>query len=86
MKSKIKYQINEIVESQGYDSKTGKMVPQKEAKMQVVYTSNPDDPNYVYGSLSSGSTQNLKTINPEVYNFWKVGAIVECEMTVTAAE
>lgn len=86
MKSVIKYQINEIVESQGYDSKAGKIVPQKEARMQVVYTSNPDDPNYVYGSLSSGSTQNLKTINPDVYNTWKVGAIVECEMTVTVAE
>jgi hypothetical protein len=86
MKSVIRYQINEIVESQGYDGKTGKMVPQKEAKMNVVYTSNADDPNYTYGHLSSGSTQSLKTINPDVYNTWFVGGIVEQEMTVLPKE
>jgi len=86
MKSVIRYQINEIVESQGYDGKAGKIVPQKEAKMNVVYTSNPDDPNYTYGHLSSGSTQSLKTINPDVYNAWFVGAIVEQEMTVLPKE
>lgn len=86
MKSIIKYRISEIVESQGYDGKTGKSVPQKEAKMQVVYTSDPEDPNYSYGQLSSGSTQNLKTINPDVYNTWSVGGIVTCEMEVSAAE
>lgn len=86
MKSVIKYRIFEIVEGQGYDGKTGKYVPQKEAKMAVVYTSDPEDPNYNYGQLSSGSTQNLKTINPDVFNTWKVGSIVECEMTVTGVE
>lgn len=82
MKSAIKYRIFEIVEGQGYDGKTGKSVPQKEAKMQVVYTNDPEDPNFIYGQLSSGSTQNLRTINPEVYNTWYVGAIIEQEMTV----
>jgi hypothetical protein len=86
MKTTIKYQINEIVENLGYDSKTGKMVPQKEAKMQVVYTSEPSDPNYTYGHLSSGSTQSLKTINPDVYNTWFVGAIVSQEMEVSPAQ
>lgn len=86
MKSVIKYQISEIVETQAYDSKAGKVVPQKEAKMHVVYTSNPEDPHFVYGQLSSGSTQNLKTINPDVYNTWHIGAIVTCEMEVSPAE
>lgn len=86
MKSVIRYQIQEIVESKGYDSQTQKYVPQKEAKMSVVYTSDPTDPNYAYGQLSSGSTQSLKTINPDVYNTWHVGAIVECEMTVLPTE
>jgi hypothetical protein len=86
MKSVIKYQINEIVESQAYDSKQGKIVPQKEAKMSVLYTGDPNDPNYTFGQLSSGSSQNLKTINPDVYNTWKVGAIVTCEMEVASAE
>lgn len=85
MKSIIKYQINEIVESQAYDSNAGKVVPQKEAKMSVVYTSDPNDPNYSYGQLSSGSTQSLKTINPDVYNTWRIGAIVTCEMEVAPA-
>lgn len=86
MKSIIKYQIQEIIESKGYDNKTGKSVPQKEAKMYVVYTNDPEDPNYNYGHLSSGSSQSLKTINPEVYNTWSVGAIVTCEMEVAPAE
>jgi len=86
MKSIIKYQIYKILESKGYDGKSGKMVPQKEAKMHVVYTNNPDDPNYSYGQLSSGSTQSLKTINPDVYNTWQVGAFVTCEMEVAPAE
>jgi hypothetical protein len=80
MRSVIKYQIKEIVESLHYDGKT----IAKEAKMAVVYSGDPNDPNYSYGQLSSGSTQSLKTINPEVYNTWFVGAIVECEMTVSA--
>jgi hypothetical protein len=82
MKSVIKYRIDEIIERLHYDGKS----TQKEAKMSVVYSHDPNDPNYNYGQLSSGSTQSLKTINPDVYNTWKVGAIVECEMTVTAAE
>lgn len=86
MKSVIKYQISEIVESLGYDSQTGKPVLQKEAKMNVVYTNNPEEPNFVFGRLSSGSSQSLKTINPEVYNTWYVGAIVTCEMEVSVAE
>lgn len=82
MKSVIKYRIDEIIEKLHYDGKS----TQKEAKMSVVYASDPNDPNYAYGQLSSGSTQSLKTINPDVYNTWKVGAIVECEMTVAAGE
>jgi hypothetical protein len=54
--------------------------------MYVVSTQDKEDPNYIYGQVSGGSFQELKTINPNVYNTWKVGAIVECEMTVTAAE
>lgn len=86
VKSTIKYQINEIVESLGYDSGSGKMVPQKEAKMNVIYTSDKEDPNYSYGQLSSGSTQSLKTINPEVYSTWYVGAVVTQEMEVSVKE
>lgn len=82
MKTVIKYRINEIVESLGYGG--GKQVIQKEAKMQVVYTSDPEDPNFIYGQLSSGSTQSLKTINPEVYSDWFVGAEVTCEMEIGA--
>jgi hypothetical protein len=54
--------------------------------MSVLYTGDPNDPNYTFGQLSSGSSQNLKTINPDVYNTWKVGAIVTCEMEVASAE
>lgn len=82
MKSVIKYVINEIIESKHYDGKS----IQKEAKMSVVYTHDPNDPNYAYGQLSAGSTQSLKTINPDVYNAWYVGAIVEQEMTVLPME
>lgn len=81
MKSTIKYRIDQIVESLHYDGKS----TQKEAKMSVVYASDPNDPNYSYGQLSSGSTQSLKTINPEVYNTWYVGAMVTCEMEVATA-
>lgn len=80
MKSVIKYKIDSITESLHYD---GKSIA-KEAKMSVVCTSDPNDPNYNYGQLSSGSTQSLKTINPDVYNTWHVGAIVTCEMEVSA--
>jgi hypothetical protein len=86
MKSVIKYRINEIVETQAYDSNIGKTVPQKEAKMSVIYTSNPQDPDYCYGQLSSGSTQSLKTINPDVYKTWQVGGVVTQEMEVSPAE
>lgn len=82
MKSVIKYRINEIIENLHYDGKS----TQKEAKISVVYTSDPNDPNYSFGQLSSGSTQSLKTINPEVYNTWFVGATVTCEMEVSPAQ
>lgn len=82
MKSVIKYRIAEIVESLHYDGKT----IAKEAKMAVVYSHDPNDPNYSYGQLSSGSTQSLKTINPDVYNTWYVGAIIEQEMTLVPAQ
>lgn len=86
MKSVIKYVIEEITETKGYDSLTGNMVVQKEAKMRTLFTSDPNDPNFVYGHLSSGSSQVLKTINPEVYNTWYVGAEVTCEITVSAKQ
>jgi hypothetical protein len=84
MKSVIKYQIYEITECKGWQD--GKAVPQKNAKMSVVTTQDKNDPNYVYGQVSGGSYQELKTTNPAVYNTWFVGAIVECEMTVSAGE
>jgi hypothetical protein len=83
MKTVIKYEIYEITECKGYAD--GKTVPQKNAKMHVVSTQDKNDPNYVYGQVSGGSYQELKTTNPNVYNTWFVGAIVECEMTVAAA-
>lgn len=86
MKSVIKYQISEITECVGYDPFTGKSVPQKNAKMQVVSTQDKNDPNYVYGQVSGGSFQELKTINPNVYNTWSVGAIVTCEMEISPAQ
>lgn len=82
MKSIIKYEIHEITECKGYDSTTGKTVPQKNAKMYVVNTQDKNDPNYVYGQVSGGSYQELKTTNPNVFNTWYVGAIVTCEMEV----
>lgn len=86
MKSVIKYEICEITECKGYDRTTGKIIPQKNAKMYVVSTQDENDPNYVYGQVSGGSFQELKTTNPNVYNTWFVGAIVECEMTVAPAQ
>lgn len=86
MKSVIKYEIQEITECKGYDPSTGKTVPQKNAKMYVVNTQDKDDPNYVYGQVSGGSFQELKTINPNVYNTWHVGAIVTQEMEVSTAQ
>lgn len=84
MKSVIKYQIYEITECNGYSD--GKTVPQKNAKMSVVSTQDKSDPNYVYGQVSGGSYQELKTTNPAVYNQWFVGAIITCEMEVAPAE
>lgn len=52
----------------------------------VVSTQDKNDPNYVYGQVSGGSYQELKTTNPAVYNTWYVGAIITCEMEVTPAE
>lgn len=86
MKSVIKYEIYEITECKGYDPATGKTVPQKNAKMYVVNTQDKDDPNYVYGQVSGGSHQELKTINPNVYNSWYVGAIITQEMEVSVAQ
>jgi hypothetical protein len=64
---------------------TEKIVPQKNAKMYVVSTQDKNDPNYVFGQVSGGSYQELKTTNPAVYNTWFVGGIVTCEMEVSAA-
>jgi len=80
MKSIIKYEIYELTECKGYAD--GKVVTQKNAKMNVVSTHDKTDPNYVYGQVSGGSHQELKTTNPNVYNTWYVGAIVECEMAI----
>lgn len=80
MKSVIKYEIYEITECKGYAD--GKTVPQKNAKMVVVSTQDKNDPNYIYGQVSGGSFQELKTINPNVYNTWYVGAIVSQEMEI----
>lgn len=80
MKAVIKYQIYEIAESTGYQN--GKTVPQKVAKMNVVAPRDPNDPNYIYGQVSGGSSQTLSTTNPNVYNTWFVGAIITCEMEV----
>jgi hypothetical protein len=84
MKSVIKYEITEITECKGYAD--GKVVPQKNAKMYVVSTQDKNDPNYVYGQVSGGSFQELKTTNPNVYNTWFVGAIVTQEMEVSPAQ
>jgi hypothetical protein len=82
MRSVVKYRIDEIIENKyGWDGT--KSVVQKEAKMSVVMPTDKNDPNYAYGQLSGGSTHHLKTINPDVYNTWSVGAIVTCEMEVT---
>jgi hypothetical protein len=86
MKSIIKYEIYEITECKGYDHATGKSVPQKNAKMCVVSTQDKNDPNYVFGQVSGGSHQELKTINPNVYNTWFVGAIITQEMEVTPVQ
>jgi len=80
MKSIIKYEIYEITECKGWAD--GKLVPQKNAKMCVVSTQDKNDPNYIYGQVSGGSFQELKTTNPNVYNTWFIGAIVECEMEI----
>lgn len=82
MKSIIKYKIIEIAESQSFDASAGKLAIQKEARMQVMYCHDPNDPNFVYGQISSGSIQTLRTINPAVYNTWYIGAIVTCEMEI----
>lgn len=81
MKSVIKYEIYEIAETKGYAD--GKVVPQKTAKMNVVHTIDKDDPNYVYGQVSSGSHQELKTTNPLVFNTWFVGGIITQVMEVS---
>jgi hypothetical protein len=80
MKAVIKYQIYEISENNGYHN--GKTVPQKIAKMNVVAPLDPNDPNYIYGQVSGGSSQTLSTTNPNVFNTWFVGAIITCEMEV----
>jgi hypothetical protein len=84
MKSVIKYEIYEITECKGWVD--GKVVPQKNAKMQVVMTQDKNDPNYVFGQVSGGSYQELKTTNPNVYNTWYIGAILTCEMDVSAPQ
>lgn len=84
MKAIIKYVINEITENQGWDK--GKYVPQKIAKMNVVAPSDPNDPNYIYGQISGGSTQTLSTTNPAVYSTWYIGAVISCEMEVEPAK
>jgi hypothetical protein len=84
MKSVIKYEIYEITEGKGYAD--GKSVPMKIAKMHVVSTQDKNDPNYVYGQVSGGSYQELKTTNANVFNTWFVGAIVTCEMEVEPAK
>jgi hypothetical protein len=81
MKAIIKYEIYEITEGRGWDGQ--KSVPQKTAKMNVVSAQDKNDPNYIYGQISGGSTQSLSTTNPNVFNTWKVGAIVTCEMEVS---
>lgn len=84
MKAIIKYQIYEVTENNGYHG--GKVVPQKIAKMSVVSPADPNDPNYIYGQISGGSSQTLSTVNPNVYNTWYVGAIITCEMEVEPAK
>lgn len=79
MKAIIKYEIYEITEGRGYFN--GKTVPQKIAKMNVI-SAPKDDPNYIYGQISGGSSQTLSTTNPNVFNTWYVGAIIVCEMEI----
>jgi hypothetical protein len=50
--------------------------------MNVVQPNDKNDPNYAYGQLSGGSSQILSTINPNVYKYWFVGAIVSFEFEV----
>jgi len=80
MKSIIKYQIYEVTENNGWYN--GKSVPQKVAKMNVISPSDPNDPNYIYGQISGGSSQTLSTTNPNVYKQWYVGAVITCEMEI----
>ena len=84
MKAIIKYQINEITENTGWHN--GMAMPQKVAKMNVVALTDPNDPNYIYGQISGGSTQTLSTTNRAVYNEWYIGAIITCEMTAEPAK
>lgn len=82
MTAKIKFQIFEISENNGYHE--GKTVPQKTAKATVYYAQK-GDPDYIYGQVSGGSTVSLCTVNPNVFNEWFVGAILSCEITVEKA-
>lgn len=65
-----KVMCHEIVICEGYDSKTGKMVEARRFKMQIVHGSSEE--NKLFASISGGTAVELQTINPLVFDMFKV--------------
>lgn len=67
---RAKVVVHEITELQGWNSKTGKSCPAKRFKMQIVHDGSEE--NKFYGHISGGTNIELQTINPEIFDRFKV--------------
>jgi len=67
---RAKVKCHEIVICQGWDSKTQKMCEARRFKMQIVQ--GDSDENRLFAAVSGGTAVELQTINPLVFDQFKV--------------
>lgn len=69
-KVRAKVFCHEIVICEGYDSKQNKYVEARRFRMQIVHGNSEE--NKLYAAISGGTAVELQTINPEVFDQFKV--------------
>lgn len=71
----VRMKLNKTTKEPYHQPADGKF--QHSLELATEYTSDKNDPNYIFGCLSSGSTMLLKTINDEAVAGFEPGDVLE---------
>jgi hypothetical protein len=79
----VRVRVNSKTQQNHYtkDEKTGKTNVNTTIDMNTVYTSDKNDPNYIFSALSGGTKFALSTINQEAADQFELDGVYECVFT-----